>query len=785
MHVEARIQAGGRGAGRRRGGATPVRGWFVTSMPRMMRFMPLMPHVAVVLLTIVASAAGAAEPEPAAPAAPASAAALVPDLARRVRGSVVVVTHEGRDGGRQGLGTGFVIDAAGLVATNLHVAGEGRPLEVTLADGTRHRVVEVTASDRTLDLAILRIEPPETPLVPLPLGQSADLPDGLPIVTVGNPLGFTFSVVNGVVSGTREVEGREMIQLAMPIEPGNSGGPVVDPEGRVIGVVTIKSLVTRNLGFAVGVDELRTLLERPNPVPISRWLTLGTLDPARWTTRFGARWQQRGGRIAVGGSGDGFGGRALCLAVAEPPPVPYEATVTVRLDDERGAAGLVFHADGGDRHYGFYPSGGRLRCARFDGPTVTEWAVLREVASPRYRAGGWNTLTVRVEEGRFRCWCNGELVTVVEDDRLTGGRVGLAKFRDTEAEFRHFRVAASLADAAPAPDVAARLEAASARLPPIADVTEADVAALAEEAPAAAALLRARAAELEARAGDLRLVAADAHTAAVVAALVATLEEDDAGDLLRAALEVARLDDEELDAADYVARVDRMAEEVRAALPDGADEVARREALDRYLFAQSGFHGSRADYYHRANSHVSRVIDDREGLPITLAILYIELGRRLGLTIEGVGLPGHFVVRHVPGGGEPRLIDVFEGGVPLTRGEAAAKVAAITGAPLRDTHLDAVPTRAIIQRVLRNLLGVARGEQDREAMLRYLEALVALDPLDTADRGLLAVVRHETGRRAAALAALDWFLEREPEGVDLEAIRGLRDRFGAGLAAPR
>lgn len=131
----------------------------------------------------------------------------VPDLAKRVRGSVVVVTHEGRDGGRQGLGTGFVIDAAGLIATNLHVAGEGRPLEVALSDGSRHRVVEVTASDRTLDLAILRIEAPAQPLVPLTLGSSADLPDGLPIVTVGNPLGLTYSVVSGVVSGTREVEG--------------------------------------------------------------------------------------------------------------------------------------------------------------------------------------------------------------------------------------------------------------------------------------------------------------------------------------------------------------------------------------------------------------------------------------------------------------------------------------------------------------------------------------------------------------------------------------------------
>ena len=707
----------------------------------------------------------------------------VPDLAKRVRGSVVVVTHEGRDGGRQGLGTGFVIDAAGLIATNLHVAGEGRPLEVALADGSRHRVVEVTASDRTLDLAILRIEPPARPLVPLALGSSADLPDGLPIVTVGNPLGLTFSVVSGVVSGTRDVEGREMIQLAMPIEPGNSGGPVVDPEGRVVGVVTIKSLVTRNLGFAVGVDALRTLLERPNPIPISRWLTLGTLDPTRWTTLFGARWQQRGGRIAVSGEGDGFGGRSLCLAVAEPPGLSYEATVEVRLDDERGAAGLVFHADGADRHYGFYPSGGRLRVSRFEGATVNDWSVLRELSAARYRPGDWNTLTVRVEQGRFVCSCNGDVVTVVADARLPPGRVGIAKFRDTEAEFRRFRVAASLAEGRPGADAEARLQTAFDRLPSLASLTESDVAVLAAETEPVAAMLRERADDLEARVGELRLVAADVHTAAVVPAIVAAVEEGEGADLLRAALEVARLDDDELDVEDYVARVDRMAEDVRRTLPVDADEVARREAIDRHLFAENGFHGSRSEYYHRANSHVSRVIDDREGLPITLAILYMELGRRLGVAIEGVGLPGHFVVRHVPASGEARLIDVFEGGTALTRDEAAAKVQSITGEPLKEAHLLPVSPRAIIQRVLRNLLGVARGEKDREAMLRYLEALVALDPDDTADRGLLAVVRYETGRRAAAIAALDWFLEREPDGVDLEAIRGLRDGFHQGLPA--
>jgi len=717
-----------------------------------------------------ATAAVAATTCGADPAAPPS----VEELAKRVRQSVVVVTFEGREGTQQGLGTGFVIDAAGLIATNHHVIGEGRPIAIQLADGSRHPVTEITASDRGLDLAIVRIARPDKPLVPLPLGDSGSPPDGLPVVSIGNPLGLTFSVVSGVVSGTREIDGRRMLQLAMPIEPGNSGGPVVAPDGSVIGIVTIKSLVTSNLGFAVGIDDLKPLVARPNPVPMARWLSIGRLDPQSWQTLFGGSWRQRGGRIAVGGTGSGFGGRTLCLAREPAPPAPFAVEVDVKLDDEAGAAGLVFHADGGNRHYGFYATAGKLRCTRFDGPSVYDWHVLRELRTPHYRPGEWNRLQVRVEEGRFRCGVNGAIVTTIEDDGLPPGRVGLAKFRDTVAEFRLFRVRRADGASEGDEEAAQRRAALADRLPPLARITPDQLAAGDGDAAAAAELLRERAATLDRRAGELRLVAADLHTADVVRTLVARL---DAGDLLRAALEVARLDDPDLDLEAYVRQVDRMAEDVADGLPHAADDDARLAALDRYLFADNGFHGSRADYDHPANSHLSRVIDDREGLPITLSILYIELARKLGVTVEGVGLPGHFVVRRPDGGGAGDLIDVFEAAAPMSRERAAARVREATGGPLMEEHLRSFDSRQIIRRVLRNLLGSADRTGDREAALRYLEALVAVDPEDGRDRGRLALVRYETGRRAAAVAALDRLLEHPAAGIDAEAIHGLRERF--------
>ena len=111
-----------------------------------------------------------------------------------------------------------------------------------------------------------------------------------------------------------------MLQLAIPIEPGNSGGPVLDMDGKVLGIVTMKSLVTPNLGFAVPVGTLKPLLDRPNPIPMERWLTIGQLDKNEWKTLEGGRWRQRAGRIVVDGTGAGFGGRTLCLRLFPGPP---------------------------------------------------------------------------------------------------------------------------------------------------------------------------------------------------------------------------------------------------------------------------------------------------------------------------------------------------------------------------------------------------------------------------------------------------------------------------------
>ena len=697
-------------------------------------------------------------------------------IAEAARPSLATVTQTGRDGRQQGMGTGFVISPDGLIATNLHVVGESRPVSVQLADGRSFRVTEVHAWDRFLDLAVLRVDAND--LVPLDLADSAAEVVGDPVVVMGNPHGLRYSVVSGVVSGRREIDGRQMLQLAIPIEPGNSGGPVLDRGGRVLGLVTMKSAVTENLGFAVEIDALKPLLEKPNTVAIDRWLTIGVIDSRKWETLFGARWQQRGGTIVAEEPGEGFGGRAACLWRGELPELPFEIAVNVKMEDESGAAGLVFHADGGDKHYGFYPSAGKLRLTRFEGPDVLTWTVLTDIESPHYRPGQWNHLKVRLDKGKFRCYVNDELVVESSDDVLPTGRVGLARFRDTKASFKGFAVAKEIGPSQPDAELLAKLTAEVDGLPSLAELLPEATTPLAENESEARLVLRRRADELEARAREMRLMAADLHARSVAGQLAEVLAgEEESIDLTRAALMIAWLDDEELQVDAYPEQLDRMAEEVVERLPEGADDAARLAALNDYLFRENGYHGSHLDYYHRANSYLNRVIDEREGIPITLSVLYMELGRRIGLKMEGVGLPGHFVVRHVPSDGEPQLIDVFEGGKPMTRDEAADKVRSIAGVPLTDAHLEPASKRDIVVRMLQNLMGIAQRSGDSEAMLRYLEAVVAIDPGIVRERGMRAVLRFQTGRRQAAITDLDHLIDAKPEGLDLDQVRQMREYF--------
>jgi len=683
-------------------------------------------------------------------------------LTERAKKSMAVITHFGRDGKQNGVGAGFVVDAGGLIATCYHVIGEARPISVEL-NGRRYEVTEVFASDRKLDLAVVRIAASNLPA--LKLGDSAALKQGASVIALGNPVGLEHSVVQGVVSAKREFDGVEMIQLAIPIEPGNSGGPLLDARGRVQGLLNMKSAVTANLGFAVPVNALKTLLDRPNPVPMSRWLMLGALDPREWQPVMGARWSRKAGRIQVESAGDGFGGRALCLWQKDLPPLPYELSVDVKLEDESGAAGVAFASDGGDRHYGFYPTAGQMRLTRFDGPDVFSWNILKEFKTPHYRPGDWNTIRVRVETDRITGYVNGEQVMESADAAWREGRVGLAKFRDTKAQFKNFHVGTNAPVMSPANAVTTKLDNTVAR------TDQQLLAEVKSDGPAGRAAFLAQAQALDKEALRLRRLAATVHARSVEAQLVQALQgAEEKIDLFHAALLVAKLDQPELDVEAYRAELARLVEELKRQVPANAPETNKIAALTKFLFTDQGFHGSRTDFYNRANSYMNEVLDDREGLPITLSVLWLELARQLGVTnVAGVPLPTRFMVRFAPRGGAEQIIDVFDGGKVLTRGDAVELVADNVDR-IGDEHFAPAKKRDIIVRMLNNLLGLAQRENSTADMLRYLDAMLTLQPDSVPDRLQRARARMQSGDKTAAKEDLRWLLDRQPEGVDLERL---------------
>jgi regulator of sirC expression with transglutaminase-like and TPR domain len=466
------------------------------------------------------------------------------------------------------------------------------------------------------------------------------------------------------------------------------------------------------------------------------------------------------------------------LTKEEPPGEKFELAVSVKLGEESGAAGLAFASDGNVRHYGFYPTNGRMRLTRFDGSDVYSWTVIGEKPSDAYRAGDWNRLKVRVEKETVRCYVNNELVFEHEMNHPEGIRVGLAKFRETQAEFKEFALAEKIVEPTPSKKLAEQIAKLESSLPRVGAASPSLVEPLAGES-AGALLLRNRAQRLEYEAEQLRMLADALHRRRTVEDLKTLFAKPDRDvDLLRASLLIARLDNEEIDVAAYVSAVDRMADEIRGRLKKGADERATLAALNKYLYQESGFHGSRRDYYSRSNSYLNEVIDDREGLPITLSVLYVEIGRRLGLSLAGVGLPGHFLAALVSDDNQIRqYIDPFTEGASMTEEQVTARAMEITGRAPDYEQLQPVTKRAVAIRILENLLNVAVEEKAKPRMAGYLDAILTLAPEHLERRMMRAMLRYQTGMINEALVDIDYVLEKHRDEVDEERVLELRERL--------
>ena len=244
-------------------------------------------------------------------------------------------------------------------------------------------------------------------------------------------------------------------------------------------------------------------------------------------------------------------------------------------------------------------------------------------------------------------------------------------------------------------------------------------------------------------------------------------------DLARAALAIARIAYPDLDSAPYLRQLDDLAAAVRPRLyPQASPEAAVTE-LAGYLFGECGFRGNQEEYYDPRNSYLNDVLERRTGIPITLSVVLIETGARLGLGIEGVGFPGHFLVR-VAGSRGPLLLDPFYGGRPIGERELLARYRTFVGSDAPALPPDALATTgtpAILTRMLRNLLRAYLDQKHHAPALAAADLLLVLVP-DSADevrvRGLLYEHLECFG---AALGDFRRYLELAPEAPDAERIR--------------
>ena len=241
-------------------------------------------------------------------------------------------------------------------------------------------------------------------------------------------------------------------------------------------------------------------------------------------------------------------------------------------------------------------------------------------------------------------------------------------------------------------------------------------------------------------------------------------------DLGVAALAIARIEHPELAPGPALAELDQLAARSSVSTAGGG-----RRALDRlcsFLFEGEKFRGNAEDYYDPRNSCLNDVLDRRLGIPITLAVVVMEVGRRVGLDIMGIGLPGHFCVG-AKVGSELVMIDPFASGRALDRADAEAIASRAVGRAVKLTDAHFVPTSRtqIVVRMLRNLEGIYARREDWSKALAVIDRLLVVDadaPTHRRDRGTVLVKLGELHRGAS-----EWerYLTRYPQARDAAAFR--------------
>jgi regulator of sirC expression with transglutaminase-like and TPR domain len=257
------------------------------------------------------------------------------------------------------------------------------------------------------------------------------------------------------------------------------------------------------------------------------------------------------------------------------------------------------------------------------------------------------------------------------------------------------------------------------------------------------------------------------------AALVRSEIEDERVDLLRAALTFARMEDPQLDIEFYVRQVEALGRRVSAKVQDPDDPAQIIAALNEVLFQEEKFHGNTVEYYDPRNSFLHDVLDRRLGIPITLALVYMEVARRLAFPLFGVGMPGHFLLKHYDVDGRSILIDAFEHGSIVTEEDCRQKLDKIYSGQLalQPEFLLPVTRRQMLTRMLNNLRSIYLSQRDFRRAVQVVDLILVIYPRSPEDVKQRAVLRYNLNNYRGALSDFEEYVKMSPDASDAEEIR--------------
>jgi regulator of sirC expression with transglutaminase-like and TPR domain len=269
------------------------------------------------------------------------------------------------------------------------------------------------------------------------------------------------------------------------------------------------------------------------------------------------------------------------------------------------------------------------------------------------------------------------------------------------------------------------------------------------------------------------VIGASSDVIQAFAALVRSDIEDERIDLLRAALTFARIEDPQLDIEHYVRRVDALAKRVAAKVQDPDDPVQMIAAMNEVLFQEEVFRGNSVDYYSPRNSFLQHVLDRQLGIPISLALVYMEVARRISFSLYGVGMPGHFLVKHYDVDGHAILIDAFERGSIVTEEDCRQKLDSIYSGQvaLQPEFLLAVTRRQMLTRMLNNLRSVYLSQRDFRRAVQVVDLVLVIYPRSPEDVKQRAVLRYNLNDYRGALSDFEEYVKMSPDASDAEEIK--------------